>query len=429
VNDHKANHREVRLMRELVHELRDERTPALDWEGVERRLGERVSEFARQRQRPHTAEWQRDGLARLFGFAAAAAVVGVLLSAGGGSGPLARPASLPAADVLVTDASGPAIVRPEAGTVYDVEHLGPGTILQSGAGAARFALGGLADWTLAPNSRAVVRSTDVPYVVSLEQGSIRAEVAPQHAAQGLVEAFAVEAGGTRVAVHGTVFSVSREGDGVTVEVTRGSVTVGPAGHRGLTTGHVLVAPAKAQFSLDWGRFARLLPSEALVSSADGQRGAEATRTAQDLGRQSGDATGNDVGGEQGASLPGSRNAIGGGPSSRSAEHGPGGDGAQARGTAPGEQAEEPAAIALELARARMQACLSVPPSINGESTLKLTISSHVTLHLEPDGRVSSVRYSPALNPDLQQRCANTVLGRRIADASGSVGFSVVGSPD
>jgi hypothetical protein len=77
----------------------------------------------------------------------------------------------------------------------------------------------------------------------------------------------------------------------------------------------------------------------------------------------------------------------------------------------------------------MQACLSTRPTIDGETTRKLTISSHVTLHLEADGRVSAVQYAPALNPDLQQRCAAVVLGKRIAGATGTVGFSVRGSSD
>ena len=53
--------------------------------------------------------------------------------------------------------------------------------------------------------------------------------------------FAVEVGRTRVAVHGTSFTVSREGDRVTVEVAHGSVAVGPDWSPGLDAG---VAPRR-----------------------------------------------------------------------------------------------------------------------------------------------------------------------------------------
>ena len=81
---------------------------------------------------------------------------------------------------------------------------------------------------------------------------------PRDPSEGLVEAFAVEVGGTRVAVHGTAFSVKREGDRVLVDVVHGTVAVGPVGHVGATTGHLLVGPSRASFSLDGGRTARLL---------------------------------------------------------------------------------------------------------------------------------------------------------------------------
>src|SRR5262249_7983131 len=124
---------------------------------------------------------------------------------------------------------------------------------------------GAVAWTLAPRGRVVVRSlgvSGVGHTVELERGSIRAEVTPRDPAEGLIEAFAVEVENTRGAVHGTAFSVTREGDSVIVDVEHGSVAVGPKGHVGVTTGHLLVGPKRAAFSLDGGRTARLLPRPA-----------------------------------------------------------------------------------------------------------------------------------------------------------------------
>src|SRR5690606_27787373 len=136
---------------------------------------------------------------------------------------------------------------PGAMARHRVDALVPGSVIESGAEPVQLSLEGVATWTLTPGSRARVRSISVPHVVELEHGTIVAEVVPRYDTSALIEAFAVEVGGTRVAVRGTVFSVERIGDMVDVEVTRGAVTVGPAGHRGPTTGVLLTSPARGVF--------------------------------------------------------------------------------------------------------------------------------------------------------------------------------------
>jgi hypothetical protein len=119
---------------------------------------------------------------------------------------------------------------------------------------------GLVTFTLAPESSIEIVADEKggaapgPLTIALGRGSVHAEVTPQ--AEG--EAFAVEVGQTRVAVHGTSFTVSREADRVTVEVTHGSVAVGPTGHPGATQGWLLVGPEHATFSLDGAREAEWL---------------------------------------------------------------------------------------------------------------------------------------------------------------------------
>src|SRR5262249_7964748 len=123
----------------------------------------------------------------------------------------------------------------------------------------------LVTFTVAPGSRIQLTRADRDgerpgaLTIALNEGSVHAEVRPQ--AQG--EAFAVEVGHTRVAVHGTSFTVSRDGDRVIVEVAPGSVAIGPTGHPGSTQGWLLVGPDQASFSLDGARDAQWLgaPSE------------------------------------------------------------------------------------------------------------------------------------------------------------------------
>ena len=124
-------------------------------------------------------------------------------------------------------------------------------------------------------------ASGVGYTVALERGAIRAEVTPRDPSEGLVEAFAVEVGGTRVAVHGTAFSVKIEGDRAIVDVEHGAVAVGPVGHVGATTGHLLVGPSRASFSLDGGRTARLLARAEVLVAAGDLDGAAAEATASE----------------------------------------------------------------------------------------------------------------------------------------------------
>jgi ferric-dicitrate binding protein FerR (iron transport regulator) len=82
---------------------------------------------------------------------------------------------------------------------------------------------GRARWTLDPHATASVTDAGEFLTVRLEDGALSASVVPKLKP----ETFAVEVGGTRVAVHGTAFRVERVGDRVEVEVTEGTVAVEP----------------------------------------------------------------------------------------------------------------------------------------------------------------------------------------------------------
>ncbi len=276
-------HDEIRALRVMVDELRAEPPPELSWDAVEQRLLSRIGgrwiepsgvassastaeardpspiDLASARARAHTRT--TSPLMRVFGFAAAAAVLAL------GVGSMTSNSALPSAAAPVrhvVEATQVAAAPGNAGA-RDLSTLRPGDVVEAGDAPVSFAQAGLAQWTLAPGSTVRVRSVGVGHTVVLERGSLRAEVTPRDPSEGLVEAFAVEVGGTRVAVHGTAFSVTIvdgasaiEGKRVVVDVEHGAVAVGPVGYAGATTGHLLVGPSRASFSLDGGRSARLM---------------------------------------------------------------------------------------------------------------------------------------------------------------------------
>jgi hypothetical protein len=264
-------------------ELRAAEGPKLDWERVETGLFLRIDAEEAKKHGRVARTLVPSGLWRAFGFAAAAAAV-MAIGAGATHGS-ANPAQDQAAIVPATEASaqGPALApqaQPIAADVLapagangerELLSLHEGDVVEATSAALRFGHAGVVSWSLEPGSRAVIRSlgnAGVGNTVALERGSIRAEVTPRAASEGLIEAFAVEVGGTRVAVHGTAFSVARVGEGAIVDVEHGAVAVGPVGHVGDTSGRLLVGPSRALVSLDGGRAARwLAPASAEKTAA------------------------------------------------------------------------------------------------------------------------------------------------------------------
>jgi hypothetical protein len=255
-----------RALRVMVDEMRAEPAPEPAWDErdeMERQLLQRIARREPPRfatsvamGTPHTPVAPPSVLPRMFGFAAAAAAVALVLSSARPQevavhGPVVQPV-----DIANVPLSG------DGDGDRDFDALAAGAALETTDDSVTFEQPGSVRWTLGPGSRAVVRAKGVRgvgHVVALERGWIRAEVTPRDASEGLVEAFAVEAEGTRVAVHGTLFTVTRLDGSILVDVDHGSVAVGPVGHQGITTGRLLVGPTRASFSFDGGRTARLIP--------------------------------------------------------------------------------------------------------------------------------------------------------------------------
>ncbi|RLB49292.1 MAG: hypothetical protein DRI90_24665 [Deltaproteobacteria bacterium] len=393
---------EVRALRGLVEELREEAPPAIDWDRLEQRLLRQVAlEQAARRRRP--SHW--GGLAAI---AAAAAAVALFI---------VSPGSAPE-DLATTDGDRWSIVdldelptgrTDDGSSSYAVGSLSPQSVVSSGDEPVRFSLPGVASWELAPHSRVVVESVSVPHVLTLQQGTVHAEVVPRHDSNQLIEAFVIEVGTTRVAVHGTAFSVERHRDHVNVTVNRGSVAVGPTGHRGVTSRHLLISPARASFSLEGGRLIESLPPR------DGPRLARASTAEQEAQPETpGEAPPRDDGtvAETDAGEPLTAPRPAAQPDSTP-------DGSTETDMESNDAAEHAApsdALMLDkgTAQALVSSCLRTASERATAPKLQVTITSMVTVTADADGKVGAVRFVPPLRPDLQQRCGSALFGRRLA---------------
>lgn len=396
---------EAEALRLLTRELRDAAPPELDWDEVEAEVMRRteLERAARRRTRPHSS-W-----GSLAAFAAAAAAV-VMMIAGTSQQNVVVDREAPA-PAMVNVAALPTLpAQPDTLPSYRVDALRPHSLIVSQAEPVQLALEGVVTWTLDPNSRAIVRATGTPHVVELEAGSLHAEVVPRRDSDSIMEAFVVEVDGMRVAVHGTVFSVTRINDLVDVEVTRGTVTVGPASYRGATTGLLLSGPARARFDAATGAFVKRLPIET-KDAADADSTAMVPKSVVDPAVPSGDLDdGDEPAADDGRTTSPPRASAAPGTS---AEPPPEDDDAK-KDTA----SDEPVAISSGQAAAMVSACVR-----QSEKSESGGVSSQATVHLNADGEVLSVQFNPPLNPKYQSACGAVLFGKRI-EGSGTVSFTV-----
>lgn len=254
--------------------------------------------------------------------------------------------------------------------------LGTGDALSSGteplAVAVRRADGATAvRWTLAPESRVVVRTMAAAdgrgQVLALERGAVHADVEP-----GLGSgAFAVLVEGTRVEVKGTSFRVTRLQNRLEVEVDRGVVGVGMDG-RGAS--ELLRAPARAVFAFDGARLSgggEPQPPPAWVLALRPPAPKEASAPPVELGPV--------------ASAP-----------------------AQAR-SAP-KPAEKPA-LTVAGVRSALKGCFEQTYTAPSDGSVRLSVVTSLTLTLRADGSVEQAKFDPPLKPEFTQCAQGVIFGR------------------
>jgi ferric-dicitrate binding protein FerR (iron transport regulator) len=410
-------------LRAMVDELRTEAPRELPWDAMERRLLDRIARGEGGDYRP-----DRSGAAlrQVAGFAAAAALLALLVSAGGKE-PAATTTTTTkgierSARVRVIDARavGPA---PSRRGDRDLAALRPGDAVEAGDRSISFARPGDVRFTLATGSRAVLSSAGpLRTVIELERGAIRAEVEPRNPAEGILDAFVVEAGGTRVAVRGTAFSVERAADSILVDVEHGTVAVGPAGRAGVLMATSLVGPARASFSLSGVRLATLPPG----GSALFETGATSAEPSEPLALLAPPAPSPSSARPEAPPSPAPANE-----STKSAEIAL----PPARPPAPSEpptppppaapepsappappapdtapQAEPPSFLTPASIKAGVERCFNQIYS-SRPAQVKLSIASTMRIQVRADGTVQSAAFDPPLAPSFQLCAGSAIAGR------------------
>ncbi|MFO0671268.1 MAG: FecR domain-containing protein [Polyangiaceae bacterium] len=106
-----------------------------------------------------------------------------------------------------------------------------------------------ARWTSASSSSQLsVALARAPLGLALERGAVEADVTKVKSG----EAFVVDVGGTRVAVRGTHLRVARDGAHATVDLSEGTIAIGPVPASGMTEGALVKAPAHVEIDLAHG---------------------------------------------------------------------------------------------------------------------------------------------------------------------------------
>jgi ferric-dicitrate binding protein FerR (iron transport regulator) len=389
----------LRALRALAREAADEPTPPIDWDGVEERLfaemaqGERPSLIEVARPDGPRAESAPSRVGSPWTAALAAAAVVALVATGG----------------FDTKTQSPAADKARATTVNGVTLEGSlelGDVVASHGRSLVYEMPGVVTFTLAPGSRiqlvAASRNEDRhgTATIALAEGSVHAEVEPR--SDG--EAFAIEVGLTRVAVHGTSFTVTREGDRAIVEVAHGSVAVGPAGHPGSTQGWLLVGPDQGSFSLDGARDAEWLALPA-SSFAPGRTAGEPTRGSA--------ARSSEAEAERAA-----RQTVSG-PTSTKGGHARAAAGHTKDDIAPAESVQALAPKnAVELDAEGTAAILRAVEACYerqiGSFDVSFSIRSSLSLSVQPNGAIHEGVFNPPLSPTLMDCARDAIMSVRFA---------------
>lgn len=326
--------------------------PELDWDTMQRKLWQAIDR--EPKVAPKAFSWRA-----LWAVPALAAAVATVVWF--------------APHTAQSPAVAPAVVA-QAGVV-DGDALTSSDLLRAGPQGLHISHRGRAEWELAANATARVEEHDHVVRIRLLAGSLRAEVVPTLEK----ERFVVEAAGTRVAVHGTVFRVAISEDRNLVDVEEGVVAVTPL-DANQPQSVILRAPSHAEFALS---------GVPLQSRAVAQKQSAAPIQTTRPGRRWTPSTPAPVS----ASAPiESAEAIAAQPAPPLASD---------REPAPLPQrlnigeVEEGVAPVVEA----ITACFR--ESTPNSHTLKVTAQSAVTLSVAPDGSIEQVSFDPPLSPSVQ----------------------------
>jgi hypothetical protein len=250
------NPKPASVLSELVAEARTLPVPELDWSKVDETLFARVERESAQRSALASHRGQPWPWLLLGGVAAAAAAALVMVQPSGHSSEVTAKATAKADSVALREgAAGQLSFQKGAGEVRidgAKERAGAaphgGDSIETRGATAVFEAPGRLSWLLEDESKVSVERTGgegSPVVLALDHGAVEAQVTPVPSG----EAFAVDVGGVRIAVHGTHLRVARDGDRVIVDLTEGVVSVGAPPKVGSTYGTLVTAPAHVELQV------------------------------------------------------------------------------------------------------------------------------------------------------------------------------------
>ncbi|HEY5242791.1 MAG TPA: hypothetical protein VIJ22_15035 [Polyangiaceae bacterium] len=386
-----------RLVRESRPDLGTREARNVDWAEVDRGLFGRIEDEQRAERARLTSGRSARWAVAAGGLAVAAAIALVV-------GTSRQTRSIDGAQVVAEEGAG-TVTAVEGGgqLLVDGKSVGVGAALRMGdvieARGAQATIERLGKLTLIfeRGSKATVTHVDGALVLALEAGAVEAQVVP--VASG--EAFAVDVGHSRVAVHGTHLRVARVGEHVMVDLSEGVISLGEAPRIGSTLGSLLTAPAHAEFTTSDAEGTLTLSHDPAVLRAPVSLGASTPVR---------------------AGLP----SVALAPAAR-AETG------EVRppvaATAPHEThpapplphtvaAVEPSPEAAIASAVR--ACLAERPRADN---VTVVVSTTVRLGLGPDGAVTSARFDPPVAPDVNVCASGTIYKAHFAHG-GSVAIPV-----
>jgi len=231
------------LVREAREELGRREAQQVDWDAVDRGLFTRIREEQRAEREAVAAgaargRWWALGGAALAAAAAVAVVVGKTREP---RPPVAQASARASAGAVIgLDGAGQLLVDGTPAAIGTP--IRPGDVIETRGVVATIERPGVT-YDVERGTRATIERTPGRLVLALDEGAVEAQVA--HVDRG--EAFAVDVGRSRVAVHGTHLRVARRGEAVTVDLSEGVVLVGETPRVGSTVGALVTAPAHAEF--------------------------------------------------------------------------------------------------------------------------------------------------------------------------------------
>lgn len=233
-----------RLVRESRPELGTREARDVDWTRVDQQLFRRI-EAERQAEKARLAKGPGGRWAVLAGGLAAAAALALVV------GKVREPrvetpravVEETAGTVVAVEGDGQLLVGGKPLAVGGVLHMGD--VVEARGAQATVERAGKLTLVIERGTVATVTHVQGALVLALAGGAVEAQVVP--VPNG--EAFAVDVGPSRVAVHGTHLRVARSHEHVVVDLSEGVVSLGPAPRIGSTLGSLVTAPAHAEFGV------------------------------------------------------------------------------------------------------------------------------------------------------------------------------------